>query len=253
MAVWPMGPYLQIDPLSPIGRGRGSSKLPPISSETPGFSKLDVLRERLQQRLEKERQAKLTAIYRQQYHQALLRLRATCLPQAPRPPQPYRAEEQQPSWLPGSKRCPGIDRSQPLKPIDRAAGPCSDVSPGGPGSDRQRLLRQEAPPWPGVTYRPSPHKAPSDKARETELEPPRPRHRGRAGQRPQPCSLADQGRSRENLIEQQLRRIEAELRDIQRQREAEEEEEEEKEDEEGAEGVEIMRMEKEWERERGKG
>ncbi|XP_059816170.1 trichohyalin-like [Hypanus sabinus] len=253
MAVWPMGPYLQIDPL---GRGRGSSKLPPISSETPGFSKLDVLKERLQQRLERERQAKLTAMYRQQYHQALLRLRATCLPQAPRPPQPYRAEEQQPSWLPGAKRCPGIDRSQPLKPIDRAVGPCSDVSPGDPESDWQRLPRQEAPQRPGVSYRPSPHKAPSDRDRETELEPPRPLHRGRAGQRPQPCSLADQGRSltharsRENLIEQQLRRIEAELRDIQRQREAEEDEE--KEDEEGAECVEIMRVERErgWQRER---
>ncbi|XP_078263151.1 uncharacterized protein LOC144597545 [Rhinoraja longicauda] len=202
-----MGPYLQINPLSPYGKGKGSGKLPPIGQggggcAAPSHSRLEVLQEQLRSRLDWEREAKLTAIYRQQYQQSLRRLQATCLP-TDHPGHPP---------CPRSRRGPGIDRAHPLRPIEPPA-----TAMDGPAVDWHSL----GPIWPGLALRPSPPKAPNDRGQSSTREP----HESAAGggqeqgcRAPAGQRLEQLARS-ESLIQQRLRVIEEELRHIQKQRE----------------------------------
>ncbi|GCC18867.1 hypothetical protein chiPu_0021729 [Chiloscyllium punctatum] len=187
-----MGPYLQIDPLSPYGKNKSSRKLPPISQDghdipfaTPQ-TKLDLLKCQIQQKLEREKQVKLMAIYKQQYQEALYRLRTTYLVEAHsgsyRNPgiseqlsadgshvQSPMSEDQDLGWTqvtlgPQGKRSAGIDRAHPLRPIDRRHSGLSNVlNFEGETPDWRSLIHLDAPMWPAVTFRPSPPKAPRSK------------------------------------------------------------------------------------------
>ncbi|XP_059505403.1 zinc finger C2HC domain-containing protein 1C-like [Stegostoma tigrinum] len=189
MACWEMGPYLQIDPLSPYGKNKSSRKLPPISqgghdiSFTTPQTKLDLLKCQIQQKLEREKQVKLMAIYKQQYQEALYRLRTTYLLEAhsgsyrnpsisERPSsdvslvQSPTSEDQDFGWTqvtlgPQGKKSAGIDRAHPLRPINRRHSGLSNFE--GETCDWRNLIPIDAPMWPAVTFRPSPPRGPKSK------------------------------------------------------------------------------------------
>ncbi|XP_067881651.1 uncharacterized protein [Heterodontus francisci] len=303
MAGWEMGPYLQIDPLSPYGKNKTSRKLPPISQGSHDAqlaapqTKLDLLKCQFQQKLEKEKQVKLMAIYKQQYQDALYRLRTTCLLEAHSGPwtnsgiyehssadvtlvQQLPPEEQDSAWTqvalgPQGKRSAGIDRSHPLRPIDRRnSGHSNILNLEGESSDWRNLISLDAPMWPAITFRPSPPKGPKDKCQSSrshlrtrerciELRPLEDstssvqlrqrssQHNNSActkGQEPKEVQNSQEiGRQnieveickKESLIQGRLRKIEEELRQIQMQRDQVEEEEMEEKN-----MVETVRMER---------
>ncbi|GCB83160.1 hypothetical protein scyTo_0023543 [Scyliorhinus torazame] len=278
-----MAPFLQIDPLSPYEKNKTLRKLPPISpgAEDTPQTKLDLLKCQYQQKLEREKQVKLMAIYKQQYQEALYRLRSSYLLE--NHSGPYRmsatyehssaertlsqsplAEDQDSGWTqialnPQGKRSAGVDRSHPLRPIDRKCSGLSNIlNAEGDSSDWRSLIPVDAPMWPAVTFRPSPPKGPKAKcqssrsylrSRETGVEL-RPLEDSTSaveqrssqcnkstcakGQQPRDVQNNQQsGRlnveveiwEKESLIQGRLRKIKEELREIQMQRDRAEEEE----------------------------
>ncbi|XP_078392091.1 uncharacterized protein LOC144674746 [Cetorhinus maximus] len=284
-----MAPFLQIDPLSPYGKNKTLRKLPPISpgaqdAEFPApQTKLDLLKCQFQQKLEREKQVKLMAIYKQQYQEALYRLRSTYLLEAHLGPYKKPAnyehpsaevtfiqspppEDQNSTWTqiahsPQGKRSAGIDRSHPLRPIDRRSSGLSNIlNLEEQSSDWRSFIPLDAPMWPAVTFRPSPPKESRGKCQSS-----RPHLRSRerfVELRPvedSTCSVQLRQRSnqynisacakeqeprevqnnhqngrldieveickKESLIQGRLRKIEEELRQIQMQRDQAEEEE----------------------------
>ncbi|XP_069771954.1 cylicin-2 [Narcine bancroftii] len=199
-----MGPHLHMDVVSPCSKGRNCSKLPPISRRPPEpvapLTRLDLLKEQLHQKLEMEKQAKLTTIYRMQYQQALQRLRTTCLQQA----------HLVPRWAPGprGKRGPGIDRSHSLKPLE----PPGSVVSNAPDRPRDRELEGQSPGIPLTTAQP--------RCRDQEQEQLHSPAGWGLGHDPlwSHCLMLRLSH-RESLVQQQLRNIEEELWQIQSQRE----------------------------------
>ncbi|XP_067834780.1 histone-lysine N-methyltransferase, H3 lysine-79 specific-like, partial [Heptranchias perlo] len=289
MARWEMAPYLQIDPLSPYGKNKSVDKLPPISQNAHDSplpttqTKLDLLKCQFQQKLEREKQVKLMAIYKQQYQDALYRLRTTCNLQDQSGPcrnpdieehssadstlvQQLPPEDQDSGWTqvilgPQGKRSAGIDRSHPLRPIERRTPGLGNIlNLEGESSDWRSLITLDAAMWPAVTFRPSPPKEPKEprhssrahyrtRERCVELRPledsPSPvQLRQRSSQhKTSPCTKGQEPKGmqdnqendrenleveinkKESLIQGRLRKIEEELRQIQRRRDQAEEEE----------------------------
>eukprot|EP00062_Callorhinchus_milii_P025218 gi/632985962/ref/XP_007909976.1/ PREDICTED: zinc finger C2HC domain-containing protein 1C-like [Callorhinchus milii] len=196
MAPLEMSPYPPFDPLSPYCKSKNSSKLPPISQGghhtqlAKSQSKLQLLQHEFQQKLEREKQSKLMAIYKQQYQDALYRLRTTFSQSVVRREIPHRSpgikdhlssgsptcqrlacEEPDSGWTqvaigPQGKRSAGVDRACPLRPIERKTSSLSNISNLEAEFSELKCFRTLDPTmWPNAPFRPSPPREPCNYSR----------------------------------------------------------------------------------------